>query len=172
MHGDENEEQREAPEIVGRYTVVLRGCDTPRLAYGVRGGLIAVVAAPLNIAAEAAGMQAGDEVVSVDDVPLRSGSGGSGSAAAAASQSRLEAAAIKRMQGLRGRRSVRWLLRRPRRATRPVAPPPPPPFSFSSASSFSSSSVEEEGEEEELPEMVEMSAAERRLMGALGNTAG
>ena len=148
--------------------MVLRGCDTPRLAYGVRGGLIAVVAAPLNIAAEAAGMQAGDEVVSVDDVPLRSGSGGSGSAAAA-SQSRLEAAAIKRMQGLRGRRSVRWLLRRPRRATRPVAPPPPPPFS--SASSFSSSS-EEEGEEEELPEMVEMSAAERRLMGALGNTAG
>ena len=168
MHGDENEEQREAPEIVGRYTVVLRGCDTPRLAYGVRGGLIAVVAAPLNIAAEAAGMQAGDEVVSVDDVPLRSNSGGSGSAAAA-SQSMLEAAAIKRMQGLRGRRSVRWLLRRPRRATRPVAPPPPPPFS--SASSFSSSS-EEEGEEEELPEMVEMSAAERRLMGALGNTAG
>lgn len=148
---------------------MLRGCDTPRLAYGVRGGLIAVVAAPLNIAAEAAGMQAGDEVVSVDDVPLRSGSGGSGSAAAAASQSRLEAAAIKRMQGLRGRRSVRWLLRRPRRATRPVAPPPPP--SFSSASSLSSSS-EEEGAEEELPEMVEMSAAERRLMGALGNTAG
>jgi hypothetical protein len=65
--GDEvysDEEEEEA--IVGRYSVVLRGSDTPRLAYGVRGGLIAVVAAPLSAACEAAGLQVGDAVLAVD----------------------------------------------------------------------------------------------------------
>lgn len=144
--------------FAGRYTVTLRGCDTPRLAYGVRGGLIAVVAAPLNHHASAAGIMAGDEVVAVDSVPIGS------SKVVTACVSTLEAAVIQRMQGLRGRRAVRWVLRRPRRALAAQQSSDIPASPVSSSSS-SSSSLDLD------VNMLEMSDQERRLMGALSNTA-
>jgi hypothetical protein len=147
--------------LVGRYTVTLRGCDTPRLAYGVRGGLIAVVAAPLNQSVDAAGVRSGDEVLAVDGVPLSSSKG---VATSAAGVKRLEAAAIQRMQGLRGRRAVDWVLRRPRRARlgRRHCVPPSPASTASSSSSMSDADMDSG--------MLEISERERRLMGALAST--
>lgn len=140
--------------FAGRYTVTLRGCDTPQLAYGVRGGLIAVVKAPLNHHASTAGIRPGDEVIAVDGAPIGSSSKG---------VKVLEAAAIQRMQGLRGRRAVSWVLRRPRRVF--AARRPSTSSSLSSPSSSSSSSMSEVD-----VAMLEMSEQERRLMGVLGKT--
>lgn len=142
-------------DIVGRYTVTLRGCDAPRLAYGVRGGLIAVVTAPLNQHAKVAGIKPGDELIAVDGVPIANSQGSKG----------LEAAAIQRMQGLRGRRAVSWLLRRPPRATL-VHSLTPTRLSRSSSPSSSSSTT---SSDMDTP-MLQMSEQERRLMGALRNS--
>eukprot|EP01043_Picozoa_sp_COSAG02_P073285 COSAG02_NODE_14180_length_1300_cov_0.710241_2_plen_141_part_00 len=76
LQRDEENVTNDDETFAGRYTVTLRGCDTPQLAYGVRGGLIAVVKAPLNHHASTAGIRPGDEVVAVDGAPIGSSSKG------------------------------------------------------------------------------------------------
>jgi hypothetical protein len=154
---DENVTNADEP-FAGRYAVTLRGCDTPRLAYGVRGGLIAMVTAPLNHNASAVGIRPGDEVIAVDGAPIGSNS---------KRVKGLEAAAVQRMQGLRGRRSVSWVLRRPRRVVAGRISQPMPSLLSPSPSSTSSSSL---SMSEADAAMLEISEQERRLMGALGKT--
>ena len=170
VYSDEEEEV-----IVGRYSVVLSGSYQPRLSYGVRGGLIAVVAAPLSGACEAAGLQVGDAVLAVDGAAIRAtnphrggAAGGVGPASLECHQ--LERACIKRLQGLRGRSSVKWVLNRPRRSLPPPVPfsplqKPQPQQAEESSSETASSEESEEGEEAVFAERTER---EKRLMGALG----
>ena len=123
------------------FTLRLAGSATPRLAFGERGGLIAVVAPPLGNEALQAGVMVGDEVLKVDGVRI--------------SRNRNETAARHRLLALSSRSSLSWVFRR--NATRLPAEPLSP---LSVAAPPSATEEEEEETDATIARAAKAAAAE------------